>query len=89
MHGSGGISVCPFPGGLYEAFKRPGTKIISVDELELAEQLYQLRRTEYDDEYRQMLHDNRLIDRKLRRRKKVRRKRRRGRPRKDESDPEA
>lgn len=71
-----------YPDCLYEAFQRPGSKVITVDELELAEQLYQLRRTEYDDEYRQMLRENRAVDRELRRRQKVRRKRRRGRPRK-------
>lgn len=66
---------------LYEAFRQPDSKIITAAELELAEQIHRLHGTEYDDEYRQMLHDNRLVDRELRRRKKVRRKRRgRGRP---------
>lgn len=65
---------------LYEVFKRPGMKIIPAQERDFSEQLYRLVRPEYDDEYRQMLQDNRLVDQELRRRKKVRRKRQRGRP---------
>lgn len=66
---------------LYYAFQRSGSRVLSVTEAELAEQLYRLRGTEYDDEYRQMLLENRAVDRELRRRQKVRCKRQ-GRPRK-------
>lgn len=65
---------------LYEVFKRPGSKIIPAAERDIAEQIYRLQRANYDDEYHQMLQENRLIDRELRRRQKVRRKRQRGRP---------
>lgn len=74
---------------LYEVFKKPGFKIIPASELEIAEQLYRLRGTEYDDEHRQMIQENRLIDKELRRRKKVRRKRPPGRPRKEKPSPGA
>ena len=50
-----------------------------VDFLERDKQLYKLRSIEHDDEYCQMLRDNREVDKELRRRQKVRHKRR-GRP---------
>lgn len=65
---------------LYEVFKRPGLKIIPAPERDFAEQIYRLHRAEYDDEYQQMVRENRLVDRELRKRQKVRRKRGRGRP---------
>lgn len=64
---------------LYAAFQHPGSRVLPVSEVELIEQLHRLYGTLYDDEYHQMLHENRLVDRELRRRQKVRR-RRRGRP---------
>ena len=64
---------------LYTASRTPGARVLPAAEVEIIEQLFRLYGTMYDDEYRQMVRENRLVDRELRRRQKVRRKRR-GRP---------
>lgn len=61
---------------LYAASRHPGSRVLPASEVEIIEQIYRLYGTEYDDEYLQMIDDNRLVDRELRRRQKVRRKRR-------------
>ena len=57
---------------LYVASRHFGSRVFSAADAELVEQLYKLRSIEHDDEYCQMLRDNREVDKELRRRQKVR-----------------
>jgi len=62
---------------LFYQFLHPEAIIISEAEHEIRAEQYMISHGQlYDKEYREMIHENLLVDRELRRRQRVRRKRR-------------